>query len=69
MKNQFLETNVIIDVLGDSKPFSNSATRLLDLAEKGKINLVSFQTMKSCLNQLNIKNFSGMFKNFLLNLN
>lgn len=40
MKNLFIDTNVIIDVLANRKPFSDSAAKLFDLAEKGKINLM-----------------------------
>lgn len=39
MRNLFLDTNIIIDVLADRKPFSESAVKLFDYAEKGKINL------------------------------
>jgi predicted nucleic acid-binding protein len=39
MKHLFLDTNVIIDVLADRKPFSEAAARLFDYAEKGKISL------------------------------
>lgn len=39
MKDLFLDTNIIIDVLANRQPYSESATRLFDLAEKGKINL------------------------------
>jgi predicted nucleic acid-binding protein len=39
MKHLFLDTNVIIDVLADRKPFSESAAILFDYAEKGKINI------------------------------
>ena len=39
MKNLFLDTNVIIDVLTDRKPFSKSGALLFDYAEKGKIKL------------------------------
>lgn len=39
MKNLFLDTNVIIDVLADRKPFSEAASRLFDHAERGDIRL------------------------------
>lgn len=39
MKNLFLDTNIIIDVLADRKPFSKAAAKIFDYAEKGKINL------------------------------
>lgn len=39
MKNLFIDTNVIIDLLADRKPYSEAASRLFDYAEKGKINL------------------------------
>ncbi|PZR28799.1 MAG: hypothetical protein DI535_05055 [Citrobacter freundii] len=40
MKNLFIDTNVIIDVLANRKPFSESAAKLFDLADKGKIHLM-----------------------------
>lgn len=39
MKNLFLDTNVVIDVLANRLPYSVIAARLFDMAEKGKINL------------------------------
>lgn len=39
MKNLFLDTNVIIDVLSDRKPFAEAGARLFDYAENGKVNL------------------------------
>ena len=39
MRNLFLDTNVIIDVLADRKPFSASSTTLFDYADRGKVNL------------------------------
>lgn len=39
MKDLFLDTNIIIDVLANRQPFSVAAARLFDLAEKGKVNL------------------------------
>lgn len=39
MKNLFLDTNIIIDLLGDRKPFSTSAASLFNLGEKGVVNL------------------------------
>jgi len=35
----FLDTNVVIDVLANREPFSFSASKLFDLAERGKIKL------------------------------
>jgi predicted nucleic acid-binding protein len=40
MKNFFIDTNVIIDVLANRQPFSESGAKLFDLAEKGRINLM-----------------------------
>lgn len=40
MKSLFLDTNVIIDVLANREPFSKSAAKLFDLAEKGKLSLM-----------------------------
>ena len=39
MRSFFLDTNVVIDVLADRKPFSDTAAKLFDYAERGKINL------------------------------
>lgn len=39
MKNLFLDTNVVIDVLANRQPYVQPAAQLFDLAEKGKINL------------------------------
>lgn len=35
----FLETNIVIDFLTDRSPFAQSAARLFDYAEKGKVKL------------------------------
>lgn len=39
MKNLFLDTNIIIDVIANRKPFSFPAARLLNHSENGKVNL------------------------------
>jgi len=39
MKNLFLDTNIVIDVLANRQPFSIIGARLFDFAEKGKIKL------------------------------
>lgn len=39
MRNLYLDTNVVIDVLADRKPFSDAAAKLFDYAEKGKLQL------------------------------
>lgn len=39
MRNLFLDTNVVIDVLADRRPFSGPSSKLFDYAEKGKLNL------------------------------
>lgn len=39
MKNLFIDTNIVIDVLANRQPYSGPAAQLFDLAEKGKINL------------------------------
>jgi len=39
MRNLFLDTNVIIDVLADRKPFSEPSSKLFAYAEQGKLNL------------------------------
>lgn len=40
MKNLFLDTNVIIDVLADRKPFSKTASKIFEHAERGNIRLL-----------------------------
>lgn len=39
MKNVFVDTNILIDLLADRRPFSKSAIELFDLANKNKVNL------------------------------
>jgi len=39
MKNLFLDTNIVIDVIANRIPFSYPAAKLFDYAENGKINL------------------------------
>ncbi|NII29689.1 PIN domain-containing protein [Pseudoflavitalea sp. X16] len=39
MRNLFIDTNIIIDVLANRQPFSEASSRLFDYAEKGKLNL------------------------------
>ncbi|HEY8935888.1 MAG TPA: PIN domain-containing protein [Cyclobacteriaceae bacterium] len=39
MKNLFLDTNVIIDLLIDRKPFSEAASKIFDYADKKKIKI------------------------------
>jgi predicted nucleic acid-binding protein len=39
MNHFFLDTNIVIDVLANRKPFSGEATKLLDYGEKGMVNL------------------------------
>ena len=39
MKGLFLDTNVIIDVLANRKPYVDSSSRLFDLSVKGKLTL------------------------------
>jgi predicted nucleic acid-binding protein len=39
MKNVFVDTNILIDLLADRPPFSRFAIELFDLAEKKKVNL------------------------------
>jgi predicted nucleic acid-binding protein len=41
MKNKiFLDTNVVIDLLGEREPYYNSVAKIATLADKGKIQLV-----------------------------
>ena len=39
-KKIFLDTNVVIDLLGERVPFYNSAAKVATLADKGKIQLI-----------------------------
>ena len=39
MKNVFVDTNILIDLLADRQPFSKFAIEIFDLADKKKINL------------------------------
>lgn len=39
MKCFFLDTNVVIDLIADRKPFSKDAAKLFDYSEKGKIKI------------------------------
>ena len=39
-KKIFLDTNVVIDLLGEREPFYNSAAKIATLADKGKIQLI-----------------------------
>ena len=36
----FLDTNVVLDLLGEREPFYNSAAKITTLADKGEIDLV-----------------------------
>ncbi len=36
----FLDTNIVIDLLGEREPFYNSAAQIATLADKGKIQLI-----------------------------
>ena len=40
MTHLFLDTNILIDVLANREPFAESAAKLFDLAEKGKVTLM-----------------------------
>jgi len=39
MRNVFVDTNILIDLLADRKPFSKFAIQLFDLAESNKVKL------------------------------
>lgn len=39
MKNVFVDTNILIDLLADRRPFSKFAIEIFDLATKNKVNL------------------------------
>lgn len=36
----FLDTNVVLDLLGEREPFYNSAAKIATLADKGKVHLI-----------------------------
>lgn len=36
----FLDTNVVLDLLGEREPFYNAAAKITTLADKGEVNLV-----------------------------
>ena len=36
----FLDTNVVLDLLGEREPFYDSAAKIATLADKGKVNLI-----------------------------
>ena len=40
MDRLFLDTNVVIDLLGEREPFYDSAAKIATLADKGKANLI-----------------------------
>ena len=81
MKHVFLDTNVIIDFLGNRKPFSEYAAEIFNLAEENKIKIyvsaVSYNNIyyilrhslshKESLNLLNI--LSGMTEVVTVNNN
>ena len=39
-KKLFLDTNVVIDLLGEREPFYDSAAKIATIADKGKIQLI-----------------------------
>ena len=41
MKNLFLDTNIILDLLGERDPFYSSAAQIATLADKGQISMVA----------------------------
>lgn len=40
MDRLFLDTNVVLDLLGEREPFYDAAAKIATLADKGKINLI-----------------------------
>ena len=40
MDKLFLDTNVVVDLLGEREPFYDSAARIATLADKGKIQII-----------------------------
>lgn len=55
MKHLFLDTNIVLDVLANRKPFSDSASELFEKAERGKLKLyissLSYNTIYYILNK------------------
>jgi predicted nucleic acid-binding protein len=56
MKNLFLDTNIILDLLGERDPFYSSAAQIATLADKGQISMVasalSFSTVHYLLSRI-----------------
>jgi predicted nucleic acid-binding protein len=55
LKTFFLDTNVVIDLLADRKPFSASASKLFEYADKGVVKL--------CISALSYTNIYYVVKN------
>lgn len=55
MKHLFLDTNIVLDVLANRKPFSDSASELFEKAQSGKVKLyissLSYNTIYYILNK------------------
>ena len=56
MKKIFLDTNIILDLLGERDPFYSSAAQIATLADKGQISMVasalSFSTVHYLLSRI-----------------
>jgi predicted nucleic acid-binding protein len=59
MKNKlFIDTNILLDLLGERHPFYEPIAKLTTLAEKGKVNLVASPISYATVNYLLTKNES-----------
>lgn len=56
MKSFFLDTNILLDLLADRKPFSDQAAIIFEYQQQGKINLyasaISFNNLYYIINKL-----------------
>jgi predicted nucleic acid-binding protein len=69
MSKWFVDTNVIIDLISDRKPFSNAAVCIFDLAENGQINLfASSHSIATCHYLLKKYKDEKSLRDILLNL-
>jgi predicted nucleic acid-binding protein len=69
MSKWFVDTNIIIDLLGDRKPFSNAAVCIFNLAEGRKISLfTSSHSIATCHYLLKKYKDEKSLREILLNL-
>ncbi len=59
MDRLFLDTNVVIDLLGEREPFYDSAAKIATLADKGRVNLtvsaLTYSTVFYLLQQIDLR--------------